>query len=118
MSKKIGIEGLCAYYFYTVKKTKRPMGEINEGFYRFDDKFFCTQSDAPNAIIIFRNGSTQPQGPGEFMDPDLSKIYIDSMKCAKKKTFKFGNITLNKILPFIVVGAVVISIIYTIAVKL
>lgn len=113
MWKKIGIESLCAFYFYTFKKTKRPLAEMNDAIYGVADDYFVSQYDAANSVIIFKNGHTQPMGKGKYMNPDIIKIQIQSMNTSHGKTFKLSNLSINKLIPVFIIIAVLASIGYT-----
>ena len=113
MWKKIGINSLCAYYFYTFKKTNRPLAELNGAIYPVPDEYFLTQYDEANAVIIFRNGHTQPMGKGKYLNPDIAKIQIQSMITSRGKPFKLSNLNINKLVPMFIIIAVLVSIGYT-----
>lgn len=113
MWKKIGINSLCAFYFYTFKKTNRPLSELNGAIYGVPDDYFVTQYDAANAVIIFKNGHTQPMGNGKYLSPDLVKIQIQSMNTSHGKPFKLSNLNVNKLVPVFIIVAIVASLAYT-----
>lgn len=113
MSKKIGIIGLTTIQFYTFKKTRRPLSEINTAIYGVPDDYFVKQYDAANSVLLFKNGHTQPLGRGDFLDPDYVKLQIDSMNSSHGKTFKLSDISLKKLLPVFIIIAIVASIAYT-----
>lgn len=114
MTKKLGIISRSAINFYTIKKTVKPIVEINgTRDYRVDDDLFFSRADKPDALLFYRMESVQPLGFGEKLDSDRTKMYIDSMNNAKKKPSKFGDgFTMDKIIPILIVGAVLLSIIY------
>jgi len=115
MTKKLGIMTKSAIFFYSVRKTLKPIVEINNRIYRIDDELFLSQTDGPNSLLFYRMDSTQPLGPGEFLDPDETKLYIDSMKRSKKKPSKMTDgLSINKFLPVIVLVAIVMSVAYAI----
>ena len=116
MVKRLGILTKNVYSFYRLKKTVKPIGEIGSRMYRLDDALFISQSDAPNSILLYRQDSTQPLGYGEYLDPDMTKVFIDSLKRTKKKPSKFGDgFTINKAIPVIVIIAIIISVFYGIS---
>lgn len=116
MTKKLGIITSSVVTFYDIKKTLKPIVDINNRIYRIDDKLFMTQTDAANSYLLYEVESTQPKGNGEFLDPDQTKMYIDSMKCGKKKPSKMTDgMSISKFLPVIVLIAIVMSVAYALS---
>lgn len=116
MVKRLGILTKNVYRFWRLKKTLKPIGEINSRMYRLDDALFLSQSDAPNSILLYRQDSSQPLGQGEYLNPDMTKIFIDSLKRTKKKPSRFGDgFSINKMIPVIVIIAIIISVVYGIS---
>ena len=114
MTKRVGILTANILRFYRLKKTYKPIAEVNSRTYRIDDGLFIPQSDAPNAIMIYRMDSTQPLGYGEFLDPDMTKIYIDSMKRTNKKATSFGFNWQTMFMAGAVVIAILASVFYVV----
>lgn len=112
MSKKLGIVTKNTIRFFNIKKTTKPIAEINDRIYRIDDTLFISQSDAANSILLYQMDAAQPMGHGEFLDPDLTKAYIDSMKRGKKKPSKMSDFSLQKFIPIIIIVAVIMSFVY------
>lgn len=112
MTKKFGIRTVNGYQFRTFKKTFKPIVEINNRIYRCDDELFLKENQSELAILIYPMDSTQPLGTGEYVNPDQTKIYIDSMKNSGKKATFLSDLSINKLIPFIVIGAIVMSAAY------
>ena len=89
------------------KLTRKPyqMISIFSRLYRLDDALFVCDKQSTNCYIIYDLNGTQPYGANpEYLDPNMTRAFIDSAKLARtKKTMwgKLGGLDLWKLLAMI-----------------
>lgn len=100
-----------------MKSGPRPMVGAAGRLYRVDDGMMLGDIRSSDAIAIYPIDSTQPMtAAGEYVDPDMTKILIDSAKIAGKKKSLWTNLddvigTLTKVLIAVVIcGAMIMTI--------
>lgn len=97
---------------FRLKKGPRQMVTINSRLYRIDDDYFLSDKRTGDAIIIYRIDSTQPimQKP-TYIDPDMTRAYIDYAKIGRNKKRIWSNLTASKItnaiVPALIIGGVI-----------
>lgn len=113
MSKKVLFLTKNGFRAFPLKVTMKPFLIYNNRFFRCDDELFAQSSQAPDSILCYQIDSSQPFGHGKFLDPDMTKVFIDSAKTAEKKATRLSDFSINKAIPVVIVIVVVISVIYS-----
>ena len=99
--------------FIKMKKNARPLVTINGRIYPNDDELYIKDQISGNALRIQRVDSSQiiHRSP-IFIDPDLTRAKIDSMKLAGSKRKMWLNLDGSNLWKWLTVIAVVGSLIY------
>ena len=72
--------------FYKITKNQRPLTIVKNRIFRTDEKLMVPDNSGNFEMIAYDIDSTQPYNAFErFLDPDITKLYIDSMKLARNK---------------------------------
>lgn len=71
--------------FRKITKTNRPLTLVYNRMYRIDDELFCCDRESTDSFVYYDIDEQQPYGYGEYLNPDFTKVLIDSMKLAKGK---------------------------------
>ena len=99
--------------FIKMKKNARPLVTINGRIYPNDDELYIKDQISGNALRIQRVDSSQiiHRSP-IFIDPDLTRAKIDSMKLAGSKRKMWLNLDGSNLWKWLTAIAVVGSLIY------
>ena len=99
--------------FIKMKKNARPLVTINGRIYPNDDELYIKDQISGNGLRIQRVDSSQiiHRSP-IFIDPDLTRAKIDSMKLAGSKRKMWLNLDGSNLWKWLTVIAVVGSLIY------
>lgn len=102
-------EEIDSYRVFKLKHGARTMADIGACLYRTDDKLFWKDPQTSDAFIQYKVSGTQPAGWGtrEYVPTEETRIYIMSGKIAGTKKYKIANLNPNKImswLPVVIVG--------------
>lgn len=99
---------------YRLKRGPRQMVSVSSRLYRTDDDYMMKDDRTDTAMAVYRIDSTQPRLPEAVMvDPDMTKVYIDSAKMAGTKKSIWATLDTSKItellMAVMVVGIVAYS---------
>lgn len=83
--------------FRKLKKGSRPLTVVNNRLYRVDDDLAWSDVSSETTLIPYDLDEQQPWGDGEYLDPEYTKVMIDSLKLGKGKVDKLSNWTFDKI---------------------
>ena len=90
-----------------LKKGTRQMVTCAGRLYRTDDEISIKDSESNDAMIIYDLDSTQPWYPyPKLVNPDMTRIYIDSAKIAGTKKHIWGTLNHNKTMDILTVVVV------------
>lgn len=92
--------------FRKIKTTGNPLAILYGSLYRIDDKLFSSNNESSDSFVMYDIGEQQPYGRGEYLDPEFTKVLIDSMKLAKGKATKMFDFNSEAVIMIIVVGIV------------
>lgn len=97
---------------FRLKKGPRQMVTINSRLYRIDDRFMLKDKATGDATIFYPIDSTQPILPrAEFIDPDMTKAYIDYAKIGKNKKRIWQSLDIKHfekwLVPVLIVGGLI-----------
>lgn len=93
--------------FRKMKKGTRPMAIVNNRLYRVDDKLAWQDDRSNNSIIYYDIDEQQPYGDGSYLDPESTKIHIDSMKLGKGKVSTLTDFSMDKIITVVMIGVII-----------
>lgn len=97
--------------FYRIKKGPRQMVSVGGRLYRIEDSVMSKDILTDNAIIAYDIDDTQPWGAIPVMiDPDMTKVLIDSAKLSGTKKSTWANLDGSKLMNTLI-GIIVIGII-------
>ena len=96
--------------FRKISKTNRSLAMVYSRLYRIDDDLFSVATDKPESFVLYDIEEQQPYGRGKWLNPDMTKIFIDSMKSGKGKPTKLFDLNIEVIMAILVVGVVIFSI--------
>lgn len=72
--------------------------------YRTDDWLFVKDGQSSDCLAIYEIEQTQPTLPTPvYIDPDSTRVYIDSAKLAGTKKKVWASLDTSKILPILLV---------------
>lgn len=98
--------------FYRLKKGPRQMVSVAGRLYRTDDRLMVKDTQSSDCLSIYEIEQTQPTLPSpHYVDPDSTRVYIDSAKLAGTKTKVWASLDTSSILPillFLIVGGTVL----------
>lgn len=98
---------------YKLKKGPRQMVSIAGRLYRVDDRFMAKDSKTDHAMIFYEIDSTQPlMMVPRVIDPDMTKVFIDSSKIAGTKKSLWMNLSGSKMMEYLTVAIVIGAILY------
>ena len=89
--------------FRKIKKGSRPMTIVNDRLYWIADSIAWSDAEASRSLIVYDLDEQQPWGNGEYLDPELTKVSIDSLKLGKGKVGRLSDFSLDKLVPIIMV---------------
>lgn len=93
--------------FYKMKKGPRPMVTLNSRLYRIDDCIMVKDRRSPMCMAVYPIDSSQPMLPEPFLvDPDMTRVYIDSARIAGTKKSLWADLQTGKITELL--GAVIV----------
>lgn len=98
--------------FRKVTKSNRPLTIIYNRLYRIDDSLCYADLESPNSFVLYDIEDQQPYGHGDYLDPELTKAMIQSLKLAKgrvKKMIDFNMETAGAIVVIMVVAFALLS---------
>lgn len=99
--------------FYKMKKSARPLVTIGGRLYPNDDVYYVKDVKSATAMRFQRIDSTQIMANKPvFIDPDLTRAKIDSMKLANSKKKLWLNLDSSKLWQYLTAIAIVGSLIY------
>lgn len=96
--------------FRKVKSSGSPLAVVYSHLYRIDDKLFISDVESSDSFVPYDIEEQQPWGRGEYLDPEFTKVMIDSMKIAKGKPTKMFDINSDAIIGIIIAAVVGISV--------
>lgn len=98
--------------FYKLKKGPRQMVSVASRLYRIDDNVMVKDVKTSNAYIFYEIDQTQPLHIlPVILDPDLTRVYIDSAKLAGNKKSIWMNLSGSKLmeyLTFVIAGGAIL----------
>lgn len=98
---------------FKLKKGPRQMVTINSRLYRIDDEFMLSDKFTGDAMIFYNIDSTQPiMHRATFIDPDMTRAYIDYAKIGKSRKRIWQNIDGKTIYKMIVPISIAAGLIY------
>lgn len=97
--------------FRKVKTSGNPLAIVYGNLFRIDDSLFTSDIASSDSMVIYDVGEQQPYGRGEYLDPEFTKVTIDSMKLAKGKASKLIDFNSEAVIAVIIVGVVAFSVI-------
>lgn len=97
--------------FRKVKKGGRPMAIVNNRLYRLDDKISWSDSASDTSLVVYDLDQQQPYGDGSYLDPEFTKVMIDSLKLGKGKVSMLSDFSMDKAVPLIMVAVIAWAII-------
>ena len=89
--------------FRKVKKGSRPLTIVNDRLYRLDDDLTWRDTNSETAMVVYDLDEQQPWGDGTYVDPEFTKITIDSLKLGKGKVGRLTDFNMDKLVPIIMV---------------
>lgn len=89
--------------FRKIGKSNRGMAIANCRFYNVESNMCFTSDTSGDSIAYYDIDEQQPWGDGKWLDPDLSKLYMDSLKMREGKIKKNDDLNWNKISLVIIV---------------
>ena len=107
MGRLLGVRTKDEVTFFKLKSASRNLTSVKRRlFYTGDDRMLKCKHKG-EAMILYDLESTQPYGKKEYLDPDMTKLFIDSAKTHNgvgvNRFGFFSNID-SKYFPFILVG--------------
>ena len=93
--------------FRKIKKESRPLTLVYDDLYRIDDEIAYRNHDTGDVIVVYPKGSQQPWGDGSYLDPEFTKVMIDSMKLSKGKINKLFDFNFDTI-AIVIVAAIAV----------
>lgn len=96
--------------FRKISKTNRALALVYSRLYRIDDDLFSVATDKPESFVLYDIEEQQPYGRGKWLNPDFTKILIDSMKNGKGRPTKLFDMNSEVIIAIVVAGVVLFSI--------
>lgn len=96
--------------FRKITKDNRPLAVVYDRLYRVDDDLCCTDIHKPNSFVLYDIEEQQPYGAGDYLDPELTKVLIGSMKLGRGKVNKMFDFNSEIVVAVIIAGAVLFSI--------
>ena len=114
MSRKtIAIVEVNRIRFLKMKKNARPLVTINGRIYPNDDELYIRDRQSSEAMRFQRVDSSQIiHSRYIFIDPDLTRAKIDSMKLANTKKRLWLNLDSSQLWKYLTAIAIVGSLIY------
>lgn len=89
--------------FYRFKRKSRQMVSVAYRLYRVDDRYMVKDTMSADCLAVYEIEGTQPFGPSpEYVDPDSTRVYIDSAKLAGNKKRIWGSLDTSKIMPILI----------------
>ena len=80
---------------------------VYDDLYRIDDKIAYRNRDTGDVIVVYPKGSQQPWGDGSYLDPEFTKVMIDSMKLSKGRINKLFDFNFDTI-AIVIVAAIAV----------
>ena len=93
-----------------IKKSNRAIAIVYNRLYRIDDDLFVADHTSTDSFVYYDIEEQQPWGQGRWLDPDMTKVLIDSMKMSKGKPTKLFDMNMEAIMAIMVIGIVAFSI--------
>lgn len=113
MTKYLVLLDVDVIRFLKVKKRARALVSRDYGLYRNDSKFYIKDFQSSDAMRFNRVSSTQPILPrAKFIDPDDTRVYIQSAKLGSGKKKRWLNMDSNNLWKYLTAIALVGSLIY------
>lgn len=111
MTKFLATASRSKVVFRKITKTNRPLVMVYSRMYRIDDELFCADQESPDSFVLYDIDEQQPYGQGKYLNPDFTKVLIDSMKLSGGKAGKLFDLNMEVIIAILVVGIVAFSLI-------
>lgn len=89
--------------FRKIKKGSRPMAIVNDRLYWIADSIAWADAESSRSLIVYDLDEQQPWGNGEYLDPEYTKVGIDSLKLGKGKVGRLSDFSMDKLIPIIMV---------------
>lgn len=109
MTKFLATASRSKVIFRKVTKVNRPLVMVYSKMYRIDDDLFCADHESTDSFILYDLDEQQPYGHGKYLNPDFTKVLIDSMKLSGGKAGKLFDLNMELIIAVLVVGIVIFS---------
>ena len=74
--------------FRKVTKANRPLALLYDKLYRIDDDLSYSNAESSDSLVYYDIDEQQPYGDGDYVDPEFTKVLIDSLKLGKGKIAK------------------------------
>lgn len=95
--------------FRKITKSNRAIAVVYSRLYRTDDELFVSDHTSSDSFVYYDIDEQQPWGQGRWLDPDMTKVLIDSMKMSKGKPTKLFDMNMEAIMAVLVIGIVAFS---------
>lgn len=97
--------------FREIKKPNRNLALVYDRLYRIDNDLFCSDIESADSFIPYDLDEQQPWGRGKYLDPDNTKVLIDSMRLSKKKPTSIFDFNSEAVIAIVIVAVVAFSIV-------
>jgi len=92
--------------FRKITKFNRPLITIYERLYRIDEELFCSDVASNTSFVLYDLDDQQPYGYGDYLDPEMTRTLINSLRLRKGKIknmmdFNFENIIMIMVVAFV-----------------
>lgn len=106
MARLLGTINKQSVKFYKVGRKNGPFAIVDKKLYYTPEDRFIADISGEYEFILYDDNGTQTYGFPEYLDPDLTKVYLDHAKQSGGKASKLGglaNIKTNTIIGIVIV---------------
>lgn len=93
MTRLLGIMNKQSVRFYKVGRKNRPFAIVNKRLYYIPEERFLADTEGEREICLYDLEGTQPYGYVEYLNPDLTKAYLDHAKDSGGKVSDIGGLS-------------------------
>lgn len=89
--------------FRKITKVNRPLALVFDHLYRIDDDLSFSDVASTDSIIYYDLEEQQPWGNGDYLDPEFTKVMIDSLKMGKGKINRMFDLNFDRIAAIVMI---------------
>lgn len=108
MTRLLGTMNKQSVRFYKVGRKNRPFAIVDKKLYYIPEDRFIADIGGEYEFILYDYDGTQPYGFPEYLDPDLTKVYLDHAKQSGGKASRLGGLADIKMNTILGIGVVIL----------